>query len=339
MNKLIDFLQSQSSNEEISENSIDQSKLSDSLNDIRNKISSIKIEENKIVQLKSQPQIEKSQIWLCKQEYSDAFGDQIIGKAPYLVYIVSDVNSFGGSSVVRVQPITPFVDSPVEDEVLIKDDSIVGFEFLIETWNEQPILTDLLDEFVGNLEVKPINEDNFELKLTKSQKEFRKAEIRNTAYLRQSVISHIEFNEQKEEEEEEDNKEKKPKGKVIAMFTSIAVAASALFFFFNIYNKKTDNNLHDYLAQLEPSQFEKIDISRNQLRGVDTKKIPTVLVYSSDTITVSKYAITDTLFLFGNFEISSLDIDLVNDSIISISTNKNYFEIPFKKSSALKYLK
>ena len=86
MNKLIDFLQGQSSNEEIAitKNSIDQSKLSDSLNDIRNKISSIKIEDNKIVQLKSQPQIEKGQIWLCKQEYSDAFGDQIIGKAPYL---------------------------------------------------------------------------------------------------------------------------------------------------------------------------------------------------------------------------------------------------------------
>ena len=177
---------------------------------------------------------------------------------------------------------------------------------------------------------EPINEDNFELKLTNDQKEFRKAEIRNTAYLRHSVTSYIKFNEQEKD---------KSKGKVIAMFTSIAVAASALFFFFNIYNKKNDNNLHDYVAQLEPSQFEKIDISRNQLRGTDTKEIPIVLVYSSDTIKVSKYAITDTLFLFGNFEISSLDIDLVNDSIISISTNRNYFEIPFKKSSALKYLK
>ena len=113
-----------------------------------------------------------------------------------------------------------------------------------------------------------------------------------------------------------------------------------LYFSFLIFiTKKNDNNLHDYVAQLEPGQFEKIDISRNQLRGVDTKKIPTVLVYSSDTITVSKYAITDTLFLFGNFEISSLDIDLVNDSIISISTNRNYFEIPFKKSLDLKILK
>ena len=329
MSKLIDFLQSQSSEEEVSKNFIDQSKLSDSFNKMRYEIPSVKIEDTKIVQLKSRPQIDRGQIWLCKQEYKDSFDEMIIGDAPYLVYIVSDTSSFGDSSFVRVQPITPFVDSPVEDEVLVNDDSIVGFEFLIETWNEQPILTDLLDEFVGSLEIQYLNESNLEVKLTNAQKEFRKAEIRNTAYLRHSVTSKLEFNEQEK---------KKPKGKVVAMFTSIAVAASALLFFFNIYNKKTDNSLHDYVAQLEPSQFDKITINESQLRGAESRKLPVALVYSSDTITLAKYGLTDTLFLFGNFNVSSIDIGFASDSIISISTDESYFEIPFEKSSELKPL-
>jgi hypothetical protein len=60
--------------------------------------------------------------------------------------------NIANESFVRIQPISPFTEFQAADEILISDNSIVGFDFIIETWNEQPILTELLDEFVGELD-------------------------------------------------------------------------------------------------------------------------------------------------------------------------------------------
>lgn len=199
MNKIIDFLQSQSENENISENSVDKGKLSKSFNDIKNVVVSSEVKKKNIFQLKSRPKTKKGQIWLCKQKYFDAFGNEIIGNFPYLVFVVSGVDKFANENFVRIQPITPFTEFSASDEILIKDDSIIGFDFIIETWNEQPILTELLAEFVGNLDIAALNIDKTKVNLTEFQKEFRKAEIRNTAYLSQSIKSLIEFEELKEE--------------------------------------------------------------------------------------------------------------------------------------------
>ncbi|MEA3505184.1 MAG: hypothetical protein U9R32_08305 [Bacteroidota bacterium] len=199
MNKIIDFLQSQSENENISENSVNKGKLSKSFNDIKNVVASSVVEEKNIFQLKTRPKTKKGQIWLCKQQYFDAFGNEIIGNSPYLVFVVSDVDKFANENFIRIQPISPFTEFTSNDEILIKDDSIIGFDFIIETWNEQPILTDLLDEFVGDLDIETLKIDEAELSLSKNQKEFRKVEIRNTAYLSQSIKSLIEFEELSEE--------------------------------------------------------------------------------------------------------------------------------------------
>jgi len=199
MNKIIDFLQRQSENENISENSVNKGKLSKSFNDIKNVVVSAEDKEENIFQLKSRPKTKKGQIWLCKQHYYDAFGNEIIGNSPYLVFVVSDVDKFANENFIRIQPISPFTEFVADDELLIKDDSVIGFDFIIETWNEQPILTDLLDEFVSNLDIEILKADETELSLSAIQKEFRKAEIRNTAYLRQSINSLIEFEELSEE--------------------------------------------------------------------------------------------------------------------------------------------
>ena len=199
MNKVIDFLQSQSENENISENSVNKGKLSKSFNDIENVIVSSEVEESNVFQLNRRPKTKKGQIWLCKQQYYDAWGNEIIGNSPYLVFIVSDVDKFASENFIRIQPISPFTEFTANDEILIKDDSVVGFNFIIETWNEQPILTYLLDEFVGRLDIEALKVDETELNLSRTQKEFRKAEIRNTAYLRQSIKSLIEFEELSEE--------------------------------------------------------------------------------------------------------------------------------------------
>ncbi|MBL4560589.1 MAG: hypothetical protein JKX79_06345 [Labilibaculum sp.] len=199
MNNIIDFLQSQSENENISDNSVNKGKLSKSFNDIKNVIVSSEVKEKNIFQLKSRPKTKKGQIWLCKQQYFDAFGNKIIGNSPYLVFVVSDVDKFANENFIRIQPISPFTEFTANDELLIKDDSVVGFDFIIETWNEQPILTELLDEFVGNLVIETLKINETELSLSEIQKEFRKAEIRNTAYLSQSIKSLIEFEELSEE--------------------------------------------------------------------------------------------------------------------------------------------
>ena len=193
MNKIIDFLQSQSENENISENSVAKGKLSKAFNDIKQVV--VSSEVKKKFQLKSRPKTKKGQIWLCKQQYYDAFGNKIIGNSPYLVFVVSDVDKFANENFIRIQPISPFTEFTANDELLIKDDSVIGFDFIIETWNEQPILTELLDEFVGNLDIETLKIDETELSLSEIQKEFRKAEIRNTAYLSQSIKSLIEFEE------------------------------------------------------------------------------------------------------------------------------------------------
>lgn len=199
MNKIIDFLKSQSGSDNISIHNVDKEKLTKSFNDLKNIIDSTESDDKGTVKLKNTPTIKKGQIWLCKQEYYDALGNQIVGSTPYLAIIISEVESIVDENFIRIQPITPFTEFKSEDEILVDNNSIVGFDFLIETWNEQPILTSLLDEFVGNLEIDLSKKDEPELRLSNNQKEFRKAEIRNTEYLRQSIKSLIEFEELKDD--------------------------------------------------------------------------------------------------------------------------------------------
>lgn len=199
MDKIIDFLQSQSENENVSENSLDKGKLSKSFNDIKKVVVSSEVEEKTIIQLKTRPKTKKGQIWLCKQKYYDAFGNAIIGNIPYLVVVVSDIERLVNETFARIQPISPFTEFIANDEILITDNSLVGFDFIIETWNEQPVLTELLDEYVGKLDIESLKNKDTKLNLSDIQKEFRKVEIRNTAYLRQSIKSLIEFEELSEE--------------------------------------------------------------------------------------------------------------------------------------------
>jgi hypothetical protein len=198
MDKIIDFLKSQSENNNISGNSIDKEKLSESFNDIKSIVNSSNVEEKNIFRLKTKPKPKKGQIWLCKQKYYDAFGNEIIGNIPYLVVTINDVEQLANEDFIRIQPICSFTEFAAVDEILVNDKTIVGFDFIIETWNEQPILTELLAEYVGTINIDCFTINNAELSLSKVQQEFRKSEIRNTSYLRQSINSMIEFEEQKE---------------------------------------------------------------------------------------------------------------------------------------------
>jgi tetratricopeptide (TPR) repeat protein len=100
----------------------------------------------------------------------------------------------------------------------IDNSSILGENFIIEPWNEQPILTDILQYKVGHINIDNINSTPPK-KYTKEQLLFRENEIRRTTYLRQSVLSslnkqELEFKQQRR----------------IATYKTMSIAASIIGF-------------------------------------------------------------------------------------------------------------
>ena len=130
------------------------------------------------------------QIWLCRQEFVDRKGLTIKGDIPYYIIIVDNPGNLGDLNFVRVQPLSMFTEFEAGDDRVVEDESITGFKFLIETWNEQPIDVDLLQNYIGSIDLQIPYEDQ-EVTLTQYQRDFRKVEIENTAYLRQSVVSYL----------------------------------------------------------------------------------------------------------------------------------------------------
>lgn len=71
--------------------------------------------------------------------------------APIMVLLVSQEEMIGEDGMfVRVCPISPFVEMASENDQICEEESITGFPFFIERWNEQPILTEILDKYVGD---------------------------------------------------------------------------------------------------------------------------------------------------------------------------------------------
>lgn len=196
MNKIIEFLQTRNNIELLNESKIKEDSIMGSFNAFNSKL---KVPDKNLefppVQLKPDTErLSEGQIWLCKQEYFDCLGNLIEGKIPYLVLIVSEIGKLEDTDFIRVQPISPFLDFKADDEIIITDEKIIGFKFIIETWNEQPILKSILSEYAGSITYNLINpEIDTDIELNEDQINFRKVEIQNTAYLRHSIISLMEF--------------------------------------------------------------------------------------------------------------------------------------------------
>lgn len=145
----------------------------------------------------SQPKVAINQLWLVKQNYIDHEGNFIAGSYPHYVLTSTEKENIGDMEFVRVQPISMFLNFASEGDIVVENEELMGFKFFIETWNEQPIQTSLLDKFIEEL-----NTEEFLLienvLLSNEQKEFRKYEIRNTEYLRNSVSSFLSWDENKQ---------------------------------------------------------------------------------------------------------------------------------------------
>ncbi len=131
------------------------------------------------------PKIKENQIWTIKRSYMDFEGIIQSTVAPIMVLLVSQEEMIGeDESFVRACPISPFVEMASETDQICEDDSLVGFPFLVERWNEQPILTEILDKYVGDYYLDSASKD---CKLTNDQEVFREIEISNARFLNHSV--------------------------------------------------------------------------------------------------------------------------------------------------------
>lgn len=132
-----------------------------------------------------------NQVWAVKNEYYDFLGEKQMTSHPILVSISNDIESFEEEDFVRVTVISPFVEMASRDDDVCNDASIAGFPFIVENWNNQPILTEILDEYIGYYESKESSEK--EEKLTTVQKQFREIEISKAKFLNNSISALVGF--------------------------------------------------------------------------------------------------------------------------------------------------
>lgn len=134
--------------------------------------------------------IKKNDIWRCKNTYKDSLGMILKSEVDSIVVVVMGPERLNDDDFIRVQPISFQVNHRTSEDIFIDDLSVLGNPFIIETWNEQPILTSLLDEKLGEINTEKSSSTLKEPDIySTEQVEFRKSEIKKTAFLRQSVLS------------------------------------------------------------------------------------------------------------------------------------------------------
>lgn len=154
---------------------------------------------NNAQQFRAKPRFRNGQVWLVDTSYFDYYGQLITTPYPFIVVIVDASGQLEGESFCRVQPISPFVELAANDDFIYKETDLVGFPFLVETWNEQPILPEILSYSVGYLDYEGRNQElNQQVSLTKEQQAFRIFEVDNSTYLRHSVLSYLRFLEERQ---------------------------------------------------------------------------------------------------------------------------------------------
>lgn len=183
---------------------------------------------NQTRHLKIKPSVQKGQIWTIKNEYDDFEGISQKASHPFIVLVNNDPDDIEGEGFVRVLVISPFVEMASNVDEVCYDASIIGFPFLIETWNDQPLLTEILDEYIGYYELKStpilrtevselVNErianygDIIAVLISKTQIEFRDIEIARAKYINHSVRALLGFLE---------NRQSQDAGVVISIFNN-----------------------------------------------------------------------------------------------------------------------
>lgn len=135
------------------------------------------------------PRMKENQLWTVQSNYLDYEGNMQQAKHKMIVLLVSAPDYIDSDiTFVRVCPISPFIEMSAVDEQICEDPSIVGFPFLVETWNEQPVLTDILENYVGDYALSQKKQDG---NPTRCQEEFREIEISNARFLNHSIVAYM----------------------------------------------------------------------------------------------------------------------------------------------------
>lgn len=139
--------------------------------------------------IRALPQVKQHQIWTVKNNYIDYEGQKQSLCHPMMVLLTSECEDLDeDTSFVRGCPISPFIEMASDDDLVCRDASLIGFPFLIESWNEQPMLVDILDKFVTDFYTE-VNEPDSSVDNYKQA--FRDIEISNAHYLNMSIVSYI----------------------------------------------------------------------------------------------------------------------------------------------------
>lgn len=137
------------------------------------------------------PRVKQYQIWLVKSVYFDYLGIERTTDHPFIVILESNPETINDEEFVRVNPISPFVEMYSQQEVICDDPEVIGFPFMIELWNSQPILVELLDKYLGYFEYQNIPKEN--VSISPDLLEFRKIEISRASFLNNSIRSLLGF--------------------------------------------------------------------------------------------------------------------------------------------------
>lgn len=209
MDVILDFLKDQF--DMISDNSNQFSASDQDLKKVNQLFYQQLVESYSNKQFKIRPRIEKYQIWSVRSEYENFLGATQKASHPFIVLIISDPDEIAEERFVRVNVISPYIEFAAHDDLVCNDSSLIGFPFLVETWNDQPVLSEILDEYLGYFEIELDSrfgkiEPSFEIeseeaisgksdiiRLNRFQREFREIEISRAMYLNSSILSLISF--------------------------------------------------------------------------------------------------------------------------------------------------
>jgi hypothetical protein len=156
-----------------------------------------KTDNRKKIRLAYRHDIQPYQIWSTRTRQYSIFAESIHTFYPYMVMIKTAPQIYPDNhAIIRVQPVSFIMDFLSEGDVVIDDMELLGIPFIIETWNEQPMLESGLQEHIGKLNLplpKPSGPNSQNETEREQTSRFRYLEIQNTAYLRRPVLALVEY--------------------------------------------------------------------------------------------------------------------------------------------------
>lgn len=226
--------------------------------------------------------INTNELWLCKTSYIEGSHKEMKCKEVYTVVIVMEPENLNGEEFVRVQPISKQIEFRTEEDILVEDKTLLGYPFIIETWNEQPILTKLLDKKLGSINdlTRAIHEPD---EYTDEQLTFRKNEIRRTAFLRQSVLSHL------ASIESSDYGKRKSITRTIQLLSYAAAVIGVIFIMWQPHKSTKKEFLAQYQV-VKPIEFDTY-FQKDDLRGNVRGEKTDILGFSENETPIIRLAI------------------------------------------------